>query len=228
MLAFVDASPGVLVVYLTAPDAAVAVWGGPDGARAEVAADPQGGHLDVREGQLVGWGEVEVHAAEAVVLAVLGVLREGLVVDELGEFALLELVGGGRLRRVRGGEGVGRDGTKRRDYRVITTTRPRESLGGGAGVEAGGYRTRTSALTGGGASTGVATSVMALGSRRGDVSPGEKPLTSRVPEHVVFCQNEICMFMMTHCEKNVRSKENCVVCSGGVLCARRKSVFSVS
>ena len=32
---------------------------------------------------------------------------------------------------------------------------------------------------------------MALGSRRGDVSPGEKPLTSRVPEHVVFCQNEI-------------------------------------
>ena len=88
MLAFVDASPGVLVVYLTAPDAAVAVWGGPDGARAEVAADPQGGHLDVREGRLVGWGEVEVHAAEAVVLAVLGVLREGLVVDELGEFAL--------------------------------------------------------------------------------------------------------------------------------------------
>ena len=64
--------------------------------------------------------------------------------------------------------------------------------------EAGGYRTRTSALTGGGASAGVATSVMALGSRRGgvspgDVSPGEKPLTSRVPEHVVFCQNEICM-----------------------------------
>ena len=132
MLAFVDASPGVLVVYLTAPDAAVAVWGGPDGARAEVAADPQGGHLDVREGQLVGWGEVEVHAAEAVVLAVLGVLREGLVVDELGEFALLELVGGGRLRRVRGGEGVGGDGTKRRDYRVITTTRLRENRWGAA------------------------------------------------------------------------------------------------
>ena len=107
MLAFVDASPGVLVVYLTAPDAAVAVWGGPDGARAEVAADPQGGHLDVGEGRLVGWGEVEVHAAEAVVLAVLGVLREGLVVDELGEFALLELVGGGRVSLVRGGEGVG-------------------------------------------------------------------------------------------------------------------------
>ena len=90
----VDASPGVLVVYLTAPDAAVAVWGGPDGARAEVAADPQGGHLDVREGQLVGWGEVEVHAAEAVVLAVLGVLRQGLVVDELGEFAPHERVDG--------------------------------------------------------------------------------------------------------------------------------------
>jgi len=135
VLAFVDASPGVLVVYLTAPDAAVAVWGGPDGARAEVAADPQGGHLDVREGQLVGWGEVEVHAAEAVVLAVLGVLREGLVVDELGEFALLESVGGGRLRRVRGGEGVGARGQNaphRRDYRVITTTRLRENRWGAA------------------------------------------------------------------------------------------------
>ena len=133
MLAFVDASPGVLVVYLTAPDAAVAVWGGPDGARAEVAADPQGGHLDVGEGRLVGWGEVEVHAAEAVVLAVLGVLREGLVVDELGECALLESVG--RLRRVRGGGGVGAKGQNaphRRDYRVITTTRLRENRWGAA------------------------------------------------------------------------------------------------
>ena len=88
-------------------------------------------------------------------------------------------------------------GQNARDYRVITTTRPRESLGGGAWVEAGGYRTRTSALTGGGASTGVATSVMALGSRRGgvspgDVSPGEKPLTSRVPEHVVFAKTRSC------------------------------------
>ena len=192
MLAFVDASPGVLVVYLTAPDAAVAVWGGPDGARAEVAADPQGGHLDVREGRLVGWGEVEVHAAEAVVLAVLGVLREGLVVDELGEFALLELVGGGRLSLVRGGEGVGAMGQNaphRRDYRVIQQRHVSARIAGGRRVgEAGGYRTRTSALTGGGASTGVATSVMALGSRRGGVSPGEKPLTSRVPEHVVFAK----------------------------------------
>ena len=136
MLAFVDASPGVLVVYLTAPDAAVAVWGGPDGARAEVAADPQGGHLDVREGRLVGWGEVEVHAAEAVVLAVLGVLREGLVVDELGEFALLELVGGGRVRRVRGGEGrggaMGQNAPRRRDYRVIQQRHVRENRWGAA------------------------------------------------------------------------------------------------
>ena len=138
MLAFVDASPGVLVVYLTAPDAAVAVWGGPDGALAEVAADPQGGHLDVREGRLVGWGEVEVHPAEAVVLAVLGVLREGLVVDELGEFALLELVGGGRLRRVRGGEGRGAMGQNAPSTMIIALfnndTSPRESLGGGAWV----------------------------------------------------------------------------------------------
>jgi len=66
----------------------VAVGGGPYRARSEVAADPYGRDLDVRQGELVGWGEVEEDAAEAVVLAILGVLREGLVVDELGEFAL--------------------------------------------------------------------------------------------------------------------------------------------
>jgi len=64
---------------------------------------------------------------------------------------------------------------------------------------------------------------MALGSRRGGVSPGEKPLTSRVPEHVVFCQNEICMhddvLSVRKKKRHVRSKENCVE-DGGVLCAR--------
>ena len=85
----------------------MAVGGGPYRARSAVAADPYGRDLDVRQGELVGWGGVEEDAAEAVVLAILGVLREGLVVDELGEFALLELVGGGRVSLGRGGEGVG-------------------------------------------------------------------------------------------------------------------------
>ena len=96
----------------------MAVGGGPYRARSEVAADPYGRDLDVRQRELVGWGEVEEDAAEAVVLAIRGVLREGLVVDELGEFALGDerrTVGFGRAAGSVGGarDGGGRGETPR-------------------------------------------------------------------------------------------------------------------
>ena len=100
----------------------MAVGGGPYRARSEVAADPYGRDLDVRQGELVGWGEVEEDAAEAVVLAILGVLREGLVVDELGEFALEDERTSG-LGRAAGSVGA-RDGGRRsetpRDGRLFS------------------------------------------------------------------------------------------------------------
>ena len=173
VVALVHAPPRVLFVHLTggAAHAAVAVGGGPYRARSEVAADPYGRHLDVRQRELVGWGEVEEDAAEAVVLAILGVLREGLVVDELGEFALEDERRVWVGRRGQSGRGTAVDGTKRpatgdssRTYRVSTTTRKSNCHRDGEGSRRGGSRTRTSALTGGGAtSTGWTTSVMALG-----------------------------------------------------------------
>ena len=118
VVALVHAPPRVLLVHLTggvacAWHAAVAVGGGPYRARSEVAADPYGRDLDVRQWQLVGWGVVEEDAADAVVLGILGVLREGLVVDELGEFALVDERRVWVGRRGQSGRGTAVDGTKR-------------------------------------------------------------------------------------------------------------------
>ena len=73
-------------------------------------------HMDVTStydrGSSSDGGEVEEDAAEAVVLAILGVLREGLVVDELGEFALEDERRTSGLGRAAGSVGA-RDGGRR-------------------------------------------------------------------------------------------------------------------
>ena len=77
-----------------------AVAGGvrPDRERAQVAADPEGAHLDVLQRELLGTREVEEDAAEGVILVVLRVRGEALVLEVLLELALMRDGEGGAER----------------------------------------------------------------------------------------------------------------------------------